>query len=150
MRIANMQRVILARDDQGNPVFITREWLKALLGDFGDVSASVQEVATTVNEITNVTNTTSTTNVTQVIQSADDESPSFTEADCIAQAQALIQELKLLPPTAPVIFPDDLSPPIIPAPEVLDLGTNGLVSYLLAEVAELRKEIEGLKQGITL
>src|SRR5438094_7041192 len=103
-RIAGMQRVIFATDDQGRPVYITREWLKALLADIGDA---------TVTNVTNVTNQT-TENITQQISGGDDLAPRFSEAETLAQANALIDALRLSPATLPVPATDELAPPSVP------------------------------------
>jgi hypothetical protein len=91
-----------------------------------------------------VTNITKVTNTT-VIQ-ASEEGPVPAGLHELGDAQQLLDGLLQAPPpevATPAVL--DQGPP--PMPAVIDERVDGVVSWLVARVIELEREIAGLKQG---
>jgi hypothetical protein len=125
----NPQRVPLVDLRTG---LMNQPWIRPMSEVFG------AEPEGSVTNITNVTNTT-------VIQ-ASEEGPVPAGLHEIDHAQQLLDGLLQGPPPAAaahVVL--DQGPPPIPA--VVDEHADGVVSWLVARVIELEREIAGLKQG---
>jgi hypothetical protein len=126
----NPQRVPIVDPRTG---MLAQPWIRPMSELFG------AEPEGSVTNITNVTNTT-------VIQ-ASEEGPVPAGLHEIDRAQQLLDGLLQGPPpaaaAAPVVL--DQGPPPIPA--VVDEHADGVVSWLVARVIELEREIAGLKQG---